>query len=280
MIGIHTMSFRRQLRLQAAMPAIDIALGKIRSLQAAFSLTSPTVDVNIQYLREETPSYIDSVARNMRDSGQRPLLMLRDLSLHPDAKVRAARLETVLSGLETARRLGAEAVYVDFEFHGRVARDGRVTMASELLQDLADRAGPGTLIVSENYDYFSSADFVEIYRRSNRPNLGFLNDIGNWLLTGEDPLAAAQRLEIYTRMAHVKNYKLEGGIFRNAGIATGDVRSGPVLEFLHGIAQSREGFIFSTEVDIDSGSAAEEDASIAANVAFLASWLRGKGVAL
>ena len=53
---------------------------------------------------------------------------------------------------------------------------------------LADAAAEyGMIVTTENYDYFTSDDFLEIFQRLDRPNVGLHNDTGNWLLLDEDP---------------------------------------------------------------------------------------------
>ena len=79
---------------------------------------------------------------------------------------------------------------------------------------MADAAAEyGMIVTTENYDYFTSDDFLEIFQRLDRPNVGLHNDTGNWLLLDEDPLEATRKVAPYTYHAHVRDYDLRDGVF-------------------------------------------------------------------
>ena len=74
------------------------------------------------------------------------------------------------------------------------------------------------IVTTENYDYFTSDDFLEIFQRLDRPNVGLHNDTGNWLLLDEDPLEATRKVAPYTYHAHVRDYDLRDGVFTSVPI--------------------------------------------------------------
>ena len=109
-------------------------------------------------------------------------------SRDPDARI--AAMKHIRGGVEEARRLGAEAVYIGPPPAGRGGLRDFEAAVSTLADDAAN-AGlrfciehvPGTLLESAG----ATTDLV---RRVGNPNLYTLIDVGHCLISGEDPALA------------------------------------------------------------------------------------------
>ncbi len=58
-----------------------------------------------------------------------------------------------------------------------------------------------------------SADNILAFLQSARKDavdIGFVNDLGNWIFTKQDAVQASQKLSSFTRYIHIKNYVLKG----------------------------------------------------------------------
>jgi len=79
-------------------------------------------------------------------------------------------------------------------------------------------------IAIENHGDVSAVELVEIVRRVNSPNIGICLDLGNALLTFEDPLYAAGVMAPYAFSTHFKDYAIQmtNYGFKVSGVALGD----------------------------------------------------------
>jgi sugar phosphate isomerase/epimerase len=130
----------------------------------------------------------------------------------------------------------------------------------------------GLRITQENYDYFGSADLVRICQAVGEPHVGVHSDTGNWLILGEDPVAATEAVLPYTLHAHVRDYVVENDTYNGVALGDGLVDFERVLPVL--ARAPVEELIFSMEVDTDDR---DEDEAAERSYAHLAAWLAKNG---
>lgn len=263
MLGVLGDSYRRQLRRPLSRPAIDVIVDKVGAVADACGVRPFGVDFGVGRLPRTNPEYLDSLRRRLDERGLVPTVIVGSLLLHADRELANPPLEEAIANLDVASQLGSPLGLFYFGYGGRVTREGRIRLAVEQIARLADAAaGYGIAVTTENYDFFTSADFLEIFRQVNRPNVGLHNDTGNWLLLGEDPLAATRAMAPYTWHAHVRDYVLRDGVFTSVPIGQGVVDFPPILDELARIGKGRDRFVLALEMDLDAGSEAEEDAAV------------------
>ncbi|MBA2595711.1 MAG: sugar phosphate isomerase/epimerase [Chloroflexia bacterium] len=272
-LGVLGDSYRRQLRRPLDRPPIDIIIDKVAAIADEFALQPLGIDFGVGQLPQTDAAYLDDLRGRLAARGLLPTVIIGSLMLHADREMSEPPLERAIANLEAAHRLGSPIGLFYFGYGGRVTREGRIRLAVEQIGRLAAAAaGYGMLVTTENYDYFTSDDFLEIFRRLDRPNVGLHNDTGNWLLLDEDPLAATKTMAPYTYHAHVRDYALRDGVFTSVPIGQGAVDFPPLLDELTRIAEGRERFVLAMEMDLDTGSEADEDAAVRQCARYMADW--------
>jgi len=272
-LGVLGDSYRRQLRRPLDRPPIDIIIDKVAAIADEFALQPLGIDFGVGQLPQTDAAYLDDLRGRLAARGLLPTVIIGSLMLHADREMSEPPLERAIANLEAAHRLGSPIGLFYFGYGGRVTREGRIRLAVEQIGRLAAAAaGYGMLVTTENYDYFTSDDFLEIFRRLDRPNVGLHNDTGNWLLLGEDPLAATKTMAPYTYHAHVRDYALRDGVFTSVPIGQGAVDFPPLLDELTRIAEGRERFVLAMEMDLDTGSEADEDAAVRQCARYISDW--------
>jgi sugar phosphate isomerase/epimerase len=275
LLGVLGDSYRRQLRRPSERPAIDRILEKVTALADKFDLRPLGVDFGVGGLPSTDPAYLDELRERLAVSGLVPTVIVGTLALHADRDQSEPPLARAIANLEVAHRLGSPLGLFYFNYGGRVTREGRIRLAVEQIARLADAAANyGMTVTTENYDYFTSDDFLEIFTRLDRANVGLHNDTGNWLLLDEVPIEATRKLAPYTYHAHVRDYELRDGVFTSVPIGQGEVDFPPVLDELNRIGQARDRFVLAVEMDLDAGNEAEEDAAVRECVGYMADWFQ------
>jgi sugar phosphate isomerase/epimerase len=263
MLGVLGDSYRRQLRRPLSRPAIDVIVDKVGAVADECGTRPFGVDFGVGRLPRTDAEYLIDLRQRLDERGLVPTVIVGSLMLHADQELAVPPLEQAIANLEVASRLGSPLGLFYFGYGGRVTREGRMRLAVEQIGRLADAAAEyGIAVTTENYDYFTSADFLEIFRRVDRPNVGLHNDTGNWLLLGEDPLAATRAMAPYTFHAHVRDYILEDGVFTSVPIGQGLVDFPSILDELARIGNERERFVLAMEMDLDAGTEEDEDAAV------------------
>ncbi len=278
MLGILGDSYRRQLRRPADRPAAEVVVEKASALADEFGLRPFGVDFGARGLPSRDQTSLENFRSRLQAGGLVPTVIVGSLMLHADEDVAGPALADAIANLEVAHTLGSPLGLFYFGYGGRVTREGRIRLAAEQVRQLADAAARfGMTVTTENYDYFTSDDFLEIFRRVERPNVGLHVDTGNWLLLGEDPLEATRKLGPHTYHAHVRDYVLRDGVYTSVPIGQGLIDWGPMLAELAAIAGSRDRFVLAAEMDLDAGDPAAEDAAARECVRYLAEWWQDAG---
>ena len=109
---------------------------------------------------------------------------------------------------------------------------------------------------------------MAVVQRSGAGNIGYLNDIGNWLITGEDPYSVTKKLLPRTIHLHIKDYALDDGVWRSVPLGDGIV---PVRKILQTLADDDADttLYLALETDLDSDG---EDEALDRSYAYYADW--------
>ena len=273
MLGVLGDSYRRQLRKPQERPKVDIVIEKVAAVADEIGVRPFGVDFGVGGLPSTDAAYLDELSGRLEERGLIPTVIVGSLNLNADKDLAEPPLEKAIASLEVAHRLGSPLGLFYFGYGGRINRDGRVRLAVEQVGRLADAAAQyGMTVTTENYDYFTSDDFLEIFQRLERSNVGLHNDTGNWLLLGEDPLEATRKMAPYTHHAHVRDYVLRDGVFTSVPIGQGEVDFPPVLYELVRIGATRQRFVLAMEMDLDAGTPGEEDDAVRQCARYMADW--------
>ncbi len=275
MLGVLGDSYRRQLRQPQERPKIDIILEKVAAVADEIDTHPFGVDFGVGALPGADVAYVDELRARLDELQLVPTVIVGSLNLTADRGLSEPPLEAAIANLEIARRLGSPIGLFYFGYGGRVTREGRIRLAVEQVARLADAAAElGMVVTTENYDFFTSDDFLEIFQRLDRPNVGLHNDTGNWLILGEDPLEATRKTAPYTWHAHVRDYMLKDGVFTSVPIGQGLVDFDPILDELVRVGESRDRFVLAMEMDLDAGGPEVEDEAVRECARYMADWAR------
>ena len=275
MLGVLGDSYRRQLRQPQVRPKVDIVIDKVSAVADEIGVRPFGVDFGAGGMPSTDATYVDELKGRLAERGLVPTVIIGSLNLSADRDLTEPPLEKAIANLEVAHRLGSPLGLFYFGYGGRVNREGRIRLAVEQVARLADAAAAyGMTVTTENYDYFTSDDFLEIFQRLGRPNVGLHNDTGNWLILDEDPLEATRKMAPYTYHAHVRDYVLRDGVFSSVPIGQGEVDFPPILDELLRIGQSRDRFVLAMEMDLDAGTPDEEDETVRECARYMADWYR------
>jgi len=273
MLGVLGDSYRRQLRTPQNRPPVDIIIDKVAAIADEIGARPFGVDFGVGVLPRTDPAYLDTLRGRLDHHGLVPTVIIGSLNLHADKDLSEPPLAKAIANLEVAHQLGSPLGLFYFGYGGRVNREGRIRLAVEQVGRLADTAAEyGIIVTTENYDYFTSDNFLEIFGRLDRPNIGLHNDTGNWLLLDEDPLEATRKVGPYTYHAHVRDYDLRDGVFTSVPIGQGMLDFSPILDELVRVGETRDRFVLAMEMDLDSGSPDEEDEAVRECAQYMANW--------
>jgi sugar phosphate isomerase/epimerase len=273
MLGVLGDSYRRQLRKPRDRPPVDIIIDKVSAVADEIATRPFGVDFGVGGLSSTDAAYLEDLRGRLAEHDLVPTVIVGSLNLHADSDISEPPLEKAIANLEVAHQLGSPLGLFYFSYGGRVNRDGRIRLAVEQVGRLADAAAEyGMIVTTENYDYFTSDDFLEMFQRLDRPNVGLHNDTGNWLLLDEDPLEATRKVAPYTFHAHVRDYDLRDGVFTSVPIGRGMLDFPPILDELVRVGETRDRFVLAMEMDLDSGGPDEEDEAVRECARYMADW--------
>ena len=269
-LGILGDSYRRQLRKLSRQVAIDVLLDKIVAVAQEFHIQPLGLDFSVGQLANTEPGYLDELKARFNELRIIPTVIVGSLVLHADHELSEPPLEEAIRNLSVAHHLGSPLGLYYFNYGGRVTREGRKRLAVEQVSRLAEAALAYDMrVTTENYDFFTSDDFIEIFNRVGHSNVGLHNDTGNWLLLGEDPLEATRKMAPYTYHAHVRDYVLRDGVYVSIPIGEGSVDFPPILEELQKISVERERLVLAMEMDLDEG---DEDSAVLQCAHYMTDW--------
>ena len=272
-LGVLGDSYRRQLRRPLGRPAIDIVLEKVTAVADEFGIRPIGVDFGVWQLPGVDPGYLDELKSRLAEAGMVPTVIIGSIALTADRELSEPPLERCIDNLDVAHRLGSPLGLFYCGYGGRVTREGRIRLAIEQVRRLAEAADDyGMTVTTENYDFFTSDDFVRIFDGVGRGNVGLHNDTGNWLILGEDPLAATRTMVPYTHHAHIRDYVLRDGVFASVPIGEGMVNFPPILDELKKLGERHERMVLAMEMDLDEGEAEAEDQAVRDCARYMVDW--------
>ncbi len=130
--------------------------------------------------------------------------------------------------LQVAARLGSPVLRT---FVGCNRNDRRTDLKAEMRRAVAGLRAVRHLatdldirLAVENHGDLMTDELVEVVDRVNSPSVGVCLDVGNALLTGEDPLVAARKLAPHAVTTHLKDYALQPTNYgaKIAGVTLGE----------------------------------------------------------
>jgi sugar phosphate isomerase/epimerase len=266
-------NWHRQARRLPPERRFDFVYDKTVAIARKFGFDRMGIDFGLNYLPTTDRSYLAELRARMQADRIVPAVGLGGLALTNDAEVRAESVAALQANMEQVVALGAERAFFGCQFLGRVTREGRINFCVDMLRQVAPTAARlGLRMTQENYDYFTAADLVRICKEVGQPHVGIHSDTGNWLITGEDPVAGTEVVLPYTLHAHVRDYVVENGTYNGVAVGDGVVDFVRVLPLL--AKAPVEELIFSMEVDTDDR---DEDREADRSYVYLADWLARNG---
>jgi sugar phosphate isomerase/epimerase len=272
-LGVLGDSYRRQLRHLHDRAPIDLVIEKVAALSQEYEVRPIGVDFSVSQLASRNGSYLDELKDRLGELQMMPTVIVGTLDLTADRDLSEPPLNNSMENLEVAHRLGSALGLFYFTYGGRVTREGRVRLATEQIRNLADAALTYDMrVTTENFDFFTSDDFIKIFEGVGRENVGLHSDTGNWLLLGEDPLEATSKMAPYTYHAHVRDYALRDGVYVSVPIGQGEVDIPPILDELRRIGGQRDQMVLAVEMDMDEGTEGDEDEAVRECVHYMTDW--------
>jgi sugar phosphate isomerase/epimerase len=278
-LGVLTWSYHRQFGPKYSESA-EAVIDKVGALAKEFGIRPMGIDFGTGQMRSTDPAYVDELKARLDGYGLSPMVAVGGLTISADRVAAEASLRNSVKGLETAARLGAKVAGFGLGWNGRVSRSGRFPIMIELIGRLAAEAkNYGLSICTENFDYLRPQEMAYIFeqvRRAGHANAGIQNDIGNWLITGDDPVLAAEVCNPYLVHVHARDYLLKNGVFTSVPIGRGMTDFGKALDVIRR-APVAGPITLSMETDLDEG---DEDEAIRQCAVWMTDWFRKQGLPL
>ncbi len=264
--GIMWWSYHRMFRDNWAASG-ESFIRRVGEIGRKYGFEPMGIEFGTWQLARRDEAYVAQIKSLMDEYGLVPILrMNRNFQVHADREVAEASLQRLIEELQIAHWLGAEIGVFSGEMHGRISREGQIRIWADMAGRLADAAQEvGIQVCEENYAGFSADEIERALRLANRPNLGTLNDIGNYVITGDHPLKATIQLRPWIIYAHIKDYRYEDGIWRSVVLGEGILDIPAILRALRDHPGPRP-LVLAMETDLDAG---DEDAAADASAAYL-----------
>lgn len=156
---------------------------------------------------------ISEVRRRCADSGLAlPVYSISTNFFQPDAAARAQQLAALRRGVDVAAQLGAGLlrVFSGDQLPGHTLEQGLPWVVDSLGAGAMYAGSQGVTLALENHGHVAgrSEQVRAIIEAVDSPFLRANFDTGNFLLAGDDPLAAATRLAGLVALVHVKDLTL------------------------------------------------------------------------
>ena len=261
---------------------LDVYIDKVATLATRYSFSPMSITIGVggdqNQLAQHDRAYVETIKQRLDTAGLVPVPILGNLEIHAEPQVVRKSLEQMKSSLEIASWWSTKVSTYNISVHGRLTRGAAVRVYTEALALFADSAREyGQQVCSENYNQLTSTELLAVVEGTGRPNVGILNDVGNWLILGEDPLDVTRHLASRTIHAHLKDYLLRDGVWNSVPLGRGIVPLPEILTVLADIAGDGP-LVMALETDLDSG---DEDAALNSSASYIRQWLdtAGHGVA-
>lgn len=257
--GIFSWSYHRQFNGRWTQ-SFDDFIKKAIALKTKYGLERICVDFGINgginCLESYDKNYLDNIRKTLDINGLIPVPIIGDLHIHPDQQVVNESIAELEHAIEVASAIGAKHALYYHDVHGRLTYEKAVRILRAALTQLSEKAVKCNVFLSaEEYCSFSGD---QIYDASvGIPNVGLLNDIGNWWILGEDPVAATEKFLNITDHVHIKDYILKDGVWTCVPFGEGNIDIVKIINYYREIESNNELYV-AFETDLDDGD--EDDA--------------------
>jgi len=254
---------------------LDTYIGKVSTLKRKFGYDEMCISIGLEggtdAFHSHDVKYIGEVKRKLENEGLTPIPLIGVVEVHADPDIVNISVESIKRLMQEAILLGASTVQFYPNLHGRLSREKAVRVYRDALKAISERACDlGLNCCSEEYCTFSGDELSLIMR--GIPNVGIVNDIGNWLILGEDPVAASRKFADITVHVHLKDYIFEDGIWQSVPFGQGMVDIGRILNILRSQV-SKKTMYLAFETDLDAG---DEDLAMEKCFRFYQDWCDAK----
>ena len=227
------------------------------------------IEFSTVQLAQRDQAYVTKIRGLMDEYRLIPVVQMagiQGLQIHADREFAEASLQRLTGELQIASWLGAKTATFSSAMHGRVSREGQIRIWVDMAGRLADAALEyGIQVCQENYEGFSADEIERALRLTDRENLGTLNDIGNFVITGDHPVKATIQLRPWTMFVHVKDYRYMDGIWQSVVLGEGILDIPRILRALRDNPGPAP-LVLGMETDLDAG---DEDSAMDASAAYL-----------
>jgi len=166
---------------------------------------------------------------SQKDSYLREILAYsKEKNLFLEYGTMGIKAECLMNELDTCAKLESTILrtFIGFDrYDKKINIHLEIESAIEHLNKVKNRAAELNIkIAIENHGDVSSDELVDIVEKVASPNVGICLDLGNALVTFEDPLEAAKKMAPYTFTTHFKDYaiKMTNYGFKVCGAALGN----------------------------------------------------------
>jgi sugar phosphate isomerase/epimerase len=253
--------------------SLDDYITRVANLARKFDF--PVMGINIgiggeqNQLQKRDRSYIAELKKRLDGMGLIPVPLIGSLQVHADTVVVNQSIEELKPALEISSWLNAPVSTYNLSVHGRLTKEKAVRVHMEAVGNLADIAvNFGQRICTENYNHFTSDELLLSVEGCGKENVGFLNDVGNWILLGEDPVSVTRKLAYRTFHVHIKDYLLQDGVWKSVVLGQGIVDIPGILNIL--ASTPGNDMLLAIETDLDEG---DEDIALAESLAYIKPFL-------
>jgi sugar phosphate isomerase/epimerase len=234
----------------------DLYMERVANLGKKYGFVPTSLTLGLRHFgdRVNDSGFVRELKAKLGELQLKPLMRCGRLALSSKPWEQEESVKEAIAGLETVAELGCHVATFGPQWHGRVAREGRMRIAIGLCRQLADAAKEYDLYVGmENYEYWIGDDFEMLFNYCDRDNLGIINDTGNWLINDDDPLKETQRHNSRIIAAHLKDYRREMGYWHSVALGTGMVDLKRVIECMWDLPKPYR-VLMPVETDLDGGS--------------------------
>ena len=257
--GVFSWSYHRQFNDRWSQ-SFDEFVEKATALKTKYGFEKICVDfgVNggINCLSSYDEAYLKKVKQTLDANGLIPVPIIGDLHIHPDEAVVNASIAELERAIEVAAIIGAKHALYYHDVHGRLTPEKAVRILRDALVRLSKKAVACDVFLSA--EEYCSLSGDQIYDASvGIPNVGLLNDIGNWWILGEDPVAATKKFIDITDHVHIKDYILKDGVWTCVPFGDGKLDIIEIMNIYRNVESDKELYV-AFETDLDCGD--EDDA--------------------
>jgi sugar phosphate isomerase/epimerase len=264
-------NWHRQVRQRglAGREAFYYAFDKTVEVGKRFGFDPMGIDFGVASIAWANERDLDELRGKIKENNLYPMVGFGRVAVSNDAEVRKASLEDVRRNLQIVKGFGARTSNFGCDRNGRITPSGQIKYAVSQLKEIGKMAADlGIRICQENFNWWDSYELVQICQEVGLENVGIQSDTGNWLILGEDPLGATEKVLPHTLHAHVRDYAFENDTYNGVALGDGIVDFPRILPVL--ARAPVDEIVFSMEVDTDDR---DEDDAADRSFAYLKDWL-------